>query len=261
MRLVRHDDEARVNPTLLQMLEKDFAIRVPELAAGPIEDESGLDIPTIWNVIRKAIREMKGWEVSEKVVLSTFSFSKYLMWKDLTERLDQIKANRLVRHLLEKPREPYSSNGSLPEPASVDVKPRGAIKTPWVPSRPDELCVVYTLSEVRAREHPIPIYHGMRWFRWASRLSLSRAREGSELYLETEPEWRLYDELKAKGITFCLRPDDPKVPDPDDPRGRAVFEVGTWRIRYAGAAGFRMVSGKTTVYEPSVKRVIERIME
>ena len=147
------------------------------------------------------------------------------------------------------------------EVVAVDVKPRGAIKTPWAPSRPDELCVVYTLSEVREREHPIPIYHGMRWFRWASRLSLSRAREGSELYLETEPEWRLYDELKAKGITFCLRPDDPKVPDPDDPRGRAVFEVGTWRIRYAGAAGFRMVSGETTVYEPSVKRVIERIME
>lgn len=120
MRLMRHDDEARVNPTLLQMLEKDFAIRVPELAAGPIEDESGLDIPTIWNVIRKAIREMKGWEVSEEVVLSTFSFSKYLMWKDLTERLDQVKANRLVRHLLEKPREPYSSNGSLPEPAKLD---------------------------------------------------------------------------------------------------------------------------------------------
>src|SRR5690606_27043445 len=34
--------------------------------------------------------------------------------------LDQVKANRLVRHLLEKPREPYSSNGSLPEPAKLD---------------------------------------------------------------------------------------------------------------------------------------------
>lgn len=146
------------------------------------------------------------------------------------------------------------------EVLAVDVKPRGAIKTPWAPTfSTDELCIVYTLSEVREREHPIPVDHGVGRYRWASRLSLSRAREGSELYLETEPEWRLYDELRAKGIDFRLRPDDPEVIDPDNPRGRAIFEVGSWRIRYDGAAGFRVVKAETILHEPTVERVIERV--
>ncbi len=145
------------------------------------------------------------------------------------------------------------------EVLAVDVKRRGEITTPWPPAHPEDLCVVYTLAEVQERPRPILLEHGMPRYRWASRLSLSRAREGSQLYLETEPEWRLYDELKAKGIEFRLRAGHPEVPDPDDPRGRAVFEVGPWQIRYAGAAGFLMVKGGQAVYEPFVDRVIERI--
>lgn len=77
------------------------------------------------------------------------------------------------------------------EVVAVDVTPRHKIDTPWPPSRPDELQVVYTLSEAREREHPISVERGMRSFRWASRLSLCCARDGRELYLETEPEWPL----------------------------------------------------------------------
>ena len=29
-----------------------------------------------------------------------FSFAKYLMWKDLTDRADQLAQNRVVKHLL-----------------------------------------------------------------------------------------------------------------------------------------------------------------
>ena len=145
------------------------------------------------------------------------------------------------------------------EVLAVDVKRRGEITTPWPPAHPEDLCVVYTLAEVQERPRPILLEHGMPRYRWASRLSLSRAREGSQLYLETEPEWRLYDELKAKGIEFRLRAGHPEVPDPDDPRGRAVFEVGPWGILYAGAAGFRMVKDGHVVYEPFVDRVIERL--
>lgn len=100
----------------------------------------------------------------------------------------------------------------------------------------------------------------MRSFRWASRLSLSRAQIGRELYLETEPEWRLYDELRAKGFDVALKPGDVRIIDPDDPRGRARICVGPWIIRYDGAAGFRMQRDGRDEYVPVVEDVTARLV-
>lgn len=38
--------------------------------------------------------------------------------------------------------------------------------------------------------------------RWTTGLALDRARRLEELLLETEPEWRLFEALKAMGIFF-----------------------------------------------------------
>src|SRR5690606_20829041 len=60
MKLVRHDDESQVNPTLLQMLEQDFRLVIPELQGKPLEDEAGLDVRAIWNVVRQKVKEFQG---------------------------------------------------------------------------------------------------------------------------------------------------------------------------------------------------------
>lgn len=69
------------------------------------------------------------------------------------------------------------------EVLAADVKRRGEIETLWAPAHPKDLCVVYTLAEVQERPRPIPLERGMPRYRWASRLSLRRAREGSQRYL------------------------------------------------------------------------------
>ncbi len=115
-----HDDEARFNPTLVQMLRQDFELELP-IAQGELpKDEYGLDIHGIWRHVSQAVKEIKGWEVSEEVVLSTFSFAKYLMWKDLVDRTEQLKQNPVVRHLIETPRDPYPSEIRFPEPRTLD---------------------------------------------------------------------------------------------------------------------------------------------
>lgn len=57
--------------------------------------------------------------------------------------------------------------------------------------------------------------------------------------LETEPEWRLYEELKAHMIPFALQALAPKEIDAEDPVGRVWFrsESGV-RTRYGGNVGF-----------------------
>src|SRR5690606_28311623 len=52
--------------------------------------------------------------------LSTFSFAKYLMWKDLVARAEQLKQNPVVRHLLETPRDPYPVKGTIPDATTLD---------------------------------------------------------------------------------------------------------------------------------------------
>lgn len=117
---VLHDDEPRFNPTLIEMLRQDFRLGLG-IAEGELpRDDAGLDVDKIWKNVEHAIKDIKGWEVSREVVLSTFSFAKYLMWKDLAERTDQLRKNSVVRHLLDTPRDRFDSSISFPEATRLD---------------------------------------------------------------------------------------------------------------------------------------------
>lgn len=119
--LVLHDDEPRFNPTLLQMLRQDFRLTIPVAEGELPRDDSGLDIAGIWKAVRQAVKDIPGWEVTEDVVLATFSFAKYLMWKDLVDRTEQLKQSPVVRHLIETPRDPFPSDQAFPNPRDLDA--------------------------------------------------------------------------------------------------------------------------------------------
>ena len=119
-----HDDEPQFNPTLLQMLRQDFGLEIPELSKELPKDDSGLDVDGIWNIVRQHVRDIEGWEVSEDLVLSTFSFAKYLMWVDLDARTEYLKNSPLVKHLIDTPRDTYLGNNGadFPRPEEMDRK-------------------------------------------------------------------------------------------------------------------------------------------
>ncbi|MGJ7579382.1 DUF4011 domain-containing protein [Variovorax sp. RHLX14] len=106
-RLARHDDEAIVNPTLLQLLRTSFELRVAGLEAIPM-DEKGIDVGRVLQAFRLAVAEIPKWEVLEQANLGIFSFTKYLMWKDLQDRTEELKANRVVRHLIDNPGQAFA---------------------------------------------------------------------------------------------------------------------------------------------------------
>jgi hypothetical protein len=120
-RLALHEDEARFNPTLLQMLKQDFGLSMPEFDGELPQDASGIDVAGIWKMVRQHVKNIKGWELTEQVVLATLSFTKYLMWKDLVDRTDLLKRNPVVRHLIDTPTHSYdgSSAGFL-DPNTID---------------------------------------------------------------------------------------------------------------------------------------------
>lgn len=120
VKMIAHDDEPRFNTTLLEMLRKDFGIEISGLDSSLPEDESGVDVSGVWNKVRRAVVDSAGFEVVEDVVLGHFSFAKYLMWKDLVDRTDDLRKNSIVRHLIDTPRDPYSSGTTFVDPNEID---------------------------------------------------------------------------------------------------------------------------------------------
>ncbi|MCY4259333.1 MAG: DUF4011 domain-containing protein, partial [Rhodobacteraceae bacterium] len=122
VRIVHHEDEIRFNATLIEFLKRDFDLPLPGMDDDLPRDESGIDLPLIFQTIRNAVRDVRGLEVVEDLVLSTFSFAKYLMWKDLVDRTEDLCNNRLVAHLVDNPEQTFASCGSgdAVEPKDLD---------------------------------------------------------------------------------------------------------------------------------------------
>ncbi|TRW89747.1 DUF4011 domain-containing protein [Candidatus Methylobacter oryzae] len=129
----RHDDEAIVNPTLMELLRQNFQLSLKGLEPLPT-DNSGVDVAAIWQIFRLAVKEIPRWEVLEdQVYLGIFSFTKYLMWKDLQDRSEQLKRNKVVNHLIERPRESMGTGDSLLERHDMDERhPPESLLTPML---------------------------------------------------------------------------------------------------------------------------------
>jgi very-short-patch-repair endonuclease len=116
-----HEDEPRLNPTLIEMLRQDLNLNLGIIDGDLPRDDAGLDIARIWKIVSHAVRDIKGWEVSDEAVLASFSFAKYLMWVDLAQRTEQLRQSAVVRHLIDTPREPYPSTVAFPIAKQLDA--------------------------------------------------------------------------------------------------------------------------------------------
>ena len=114
------EDETYINHTLLELLKTEFSIRIPQLEGELPKDDSGLDVPLIFDIVRKAICHIAGWEVIERCVLGTFSFSKYLMWRDMMDRREMLLRNPVVAHLAATDRGTFPEQVGFPELSRLD---------------------------------------------------------------------------------------------------------------------------------------------
>ena len=100
IRMARLDDDTVLNATLLELLRCQFGIGVAGVDPLPI-DASGVDVPQIMDRFRDAIQGKQGWAVVEEALVGQFSFGKFVMWKDMTARIEDFKKNKLVSHLID----------------------------------------------------------------------------------------------------------------------------------------------------------------
>jgi predicted component of viral defense system (DUF524 family) len=225
----------------------------------------------------QALEQAQSWRIaaSEPVLVATLSsgneqqhfnwiISEHLYYTPLTKTQRRQYFTRWVAiYLPTALRRPGAVTHYAPV-TSIEIKRRDEIITPWPINRDsEELQVVYQLGSLKELSRPIE-NQAQRFsiHRWTSRLGLLRAKILAELFLETEPEWRLYEDLQANGIDFQLEAGQISVIDPDNPTGRAQFVLhNNWRIRYAGAAGLvcKFSDGSEKQFATS-KQIIEKVL-
>lgn len=113
------DDEPMVNVTLLANLAAEFELNISGLDPIPMDDH-GINVPLILRKFREAIVEIDRWEVLEQAYIGHFSFAKFLMWRDLEVRADDLQRNAIVRHLIYNPSDVYPDSGTFPDPDHLD---------------------------------------------------------------------------------------------------------------------------------------------
>lgn len=89
-----------LNITLLEKLRQDFGVSITGLDPLP-QDESGVDVMAVFNILRQAIMNQPRWDIEEQFFLGTFSFSKFILWNDIHSHTDQLRKSPIVNGLLE----------------------------------------------------------------------------------------------------------------------------------------------------------------
>jgi very-short-patch-repair endonuclease len=97
-KLLPAEEEALVNPALWLKLETELGIDLPDL-----DPEEPLEVDALLGAVRAAVADHDGWTVEERVVLSTFSFHKEAMYRDLRDNFERIVAHPIIQALASDP--------------------------------------------------------------------------------------------------------------------------------------------------------------
>ena len=121
--IYRGDDESRVNVTLISKLKEDLGLEFPLIKSQLPTDEHGIDIPQIMNHFREIISNHDDtWIVENTACIGHFSYTKYLMWKDLDE-MDVdilINKNNFFAKLVNPERHQYFDDINFPSESNID---------------------------------------------------------------------------------------------------------------------------------------------
>lgn len=92
-KLSLYEDDIVVNPTLSYKLDNDFGIILPDF------DVSQDEIETYFNKVENVVRN-QGWTVERCTNLTTLSFLKINMYKDLERNEDKLSSNTIISALV-----------------------------------------------------------------------------------------------------------------------------------------------------------------
>ena len=98
--LKSREEETMINITLVEFLRQEYELNLEALEQLPT-DEKGVDVAKVMGILRRAVMQLKGWDVEEQLVLGNFSFSKLILWKDIVVHQEELLKSEMVRSLVD----------------------------------------------------------------------------------------------------------------------------------------------------------------
>lgn len=142
------DNDPLGNVTLFEKIRKDYGLEI-QILAKPPEDESGFDITKAFQEVRKVIANQPGWLVIDAVVITTFNFGKFLLWKDLQDNTEILLKNPLVQHIAMGGLQPLADPVGEIQPQILDTLPMSEIPM-VVDADSSQLSAVYAALQGRS---------------------------------------------------------------------------------------------------------------
>jgi hypothetical protein len=113
-------EEPVVNPALALRLSR-YGIELPR-----VDDLEDITLTGVLDAVRVAVADQDGWQVTDSLILSYFSFAKEAMYRDLLEHEDQISGHPAVAALATGGRGEASSGFFFDEIPDDEVDRRAA---------------------------------------------------------------------------------------------------------------------------------------
>jgi hypothetical protein len=148
VKITRSKSDPIGNITLVEKLRQDLDLHLDILSDLPADD-SGVDLDQLITEIRRAIAGRPGWKVLETSLITSFSFGKFLLWRDLQDNSALLLERSTVRHIATGGRD------SFPDPLSnlqtSDLDQAAYSDLPIVlPSDSSQLAAVYSAVNGRS---------------------------------------------------------------------------------------------------------------
>lgn len=121
IRLQRLDEDTIFNPTLLQKLLIQFELSLPYSDGRLPTDDNGIHVDAVLQTVRQKVLELPGFEVRPDCYLGNFSFTKYVMWKDLESNSDALQQSTVVRHLINRKGEAFVEEAQSVSSKDIDT--------------------------------------------------------------------------------------------------------------------------------------------
>ena len=148
IKIVRSKSEPIGNITLVEKLKQDLDIHLDILSDLPV-DNSGIDLTRILAEIRRAVSSRPGWRVLEKSLITSFSFGKFLLWRDLQDNSQILLKRETVRHIATAGRDAFADPLANLQITDLDSTPY--VDIPIVlPSDSSQLAAVYSAINGRS---------------------------------------------------------------------------------------------------------------
>jgi len=92
------DDDVIVNPSLIEYLQRNYAIALPEV---DYADEN-YNVQSFFDAVKEGVSTQTEWQITNEIYLALFSFQKLVMYKDLEKNTEKINANKIFDQIINK---------------------------------------------------------------------------------------------------------------------------------------------------------------